>query len=53
MAETEESAMEDKNNITSHVTSGTDTEAELQEAEPKRGTGIPLFGFGLGLMTKH
>ena len=37
MVETEESAMEDENNVASNVTSGVDTEAEPQEAETKRG----------------
>ena len=36
MAEMEESAMEDENNMTSNVTSDADTEAEPQEAELKR-----------------
>ena len=31
MTETEESAMEDKNNITSNITSHADTDAEPQE----------------------
>ena len=33
MAETEESAMEDENNMTSDITSDADTEAEPQESE--------------------
>ena len=38
MTETEESAMEDKNNVTSNVTSDTDTEAEpWEDLVPKRG----------------
>ena len=49
MAETEESAMEDENNMTSNITSDADTEAEPQEAEPKRGNRNSIiwlwFGF--------
>ena len=49
MAETEESAMEDENNITSDITSDADKEAEAQEAEPKRGNWSSIvwlwFGF--------
>ena len=45
MAETEESAMEDENNITSNVTSDADTVAEPQEDLCRKGgTGIPSFG---------
>ena len=37
MAETEESAMEDENNITRNVTSDADTEAEPQEILAEKG----------------
>ena len=53
MAEMEESIMEDKNNITSSVTSDADTEAEHQMIWCLKGvTGIPSFGFGLGLKSQ-
>ena len=56
MVETEESAMDDENhitsNITSNITSDTNTEAEAQENLcQKGGTGIQLFGFGLESQT--
>ena len=48
MAEMEESAIEDENNITSNVTSDAHTEAEPQEDLCRKGgTRIPSFGFGL------
>ena len=49
MAETEESATEDENNITSKVTSDTDTEAEPQEAEPKRGNRNSIVWLWFGI----
>ena len=52
MAETEESAVEDENNLTSNVTSDVATEAEpQQDLCRKGGTGIPSFGFGLKSQT--
>ena len=49
----EESAMEDENNVMSNVTSDADTEAEPQEDLCRKGgTGIPWFGFGLGLKSQ-
>ena len=52
MAETEESAMEDKTVRTSNVTSDADTEAEPQDdLRWKVGTGIPSFDFGLKSQT--
>ena len=49
MMETEESAMEDENNITSNVTLDADTEAEPQEVEQRRGNRNSIvwlwFGF--------
>ena len=53
MAETEESAMEDKNNVTTNVTSDADMEADPQEDSClKGGTRIPSFGFVLGLKSQ-
>ena len=53
MAEMEESAMENKNNVTSNVTSDADTEAEPQEDLCRKGaTGIPSFGFVLGFKSQ-
>ena len=53
MVETEESAMEDENNVTTNITSDSDTEAEPQEDLCRKGgTGIPSFGFVLGLKSQ-
>ena len=52
MAETEESTMEDENNVTTTVTSDTESEADNQEYLCRKGgTGIPSFGFGLKSQT--